>query len=138
MTVHGTRIFAQWIVATLDAGGLATELADKPAEATLDNGWAVVWPIAGGTVDGTLAAPNDDATPEVQVTCVAYYKDQTLWVVDRVRTLLAAAVPATLSDGRRVTRFEPVFAQPTLLRDNDVDPPTWYCPDRFAYRTTPT
>lgn len=137
MTIHGSRVFATWIVSTLTAGGVTARLGQKPATVATGAGWSVVYPIAGGTTEGTLQNPNEDATPDVQVTSVSYDAAQTLWQVDKVRELLLAAVPATLSDGRRVVFVEPTFADVSLSRDMDVTPPTFYCPDRFSWRTGP-
>lgn len=135
MSIHGSRVFALWVVDVLQDGGLAVALGGRPANVPTASGWGAVYPIAGGTVSGSIDDPNSDATPDVQVTSVSYQADQTLWHVDKVRELLLAALPADLSDGRRVLFGAPSFADVTLLRDNDVDPPTWYSPDRFSFRT---
>jgi len=58
-----------------------------------------------------------------------------MWMVDLVRVTLLAAVPATLSDGRKVIFVEPTFGGPTLIRDDDISPPVWYVPDRFSFRS---
>lgn len=136
MSVHGSRIFANWIKSVLVAGSVAAEIGVKPASVPTGAGWAVVYPIAGGVVEGTLDNPNEDATPDLQVTSVGTSAEQALWMVDRVRTLLLAATPATLTGGRRVLNVYIVWPDATLIRDDDTGgPPVWYCPDRFSYRT---
>lgn len=135
MSLHGSRVFAEWVVATLQAGGVAVALGGKPTTVPAKKGWAAVYPIAGGVVTGSIDDPNSDATPDVQVTSVSYNPGQTLGHVDLVREVLLAAVPADLSDGRRVIFGEPTWSDPTLMRDDDVQPSTWYCPDRFSFRT---
>jgi hypothetical protein len=135
VSIHGSRVFAAWVVDTLTDGGLAVALGEAPASVPANAGWGAVYPIAGGIVEGSLNEPNSDATPDVQVTSVAYQADQVLWHVDKVRELILAAVPADLSDGRRVTFVEPTWADPTLIRDDQKQPPTFYCPDRFTFRT---
>lgn len=135
MSLHGSRVFVKWVVGVLDAGGLEVALGGKPATVPAGSAWAAVYAIAGGTVSGTILDPNSDFTPAVQVTSVAYDPEQTLWHVDKVRELLLAAVPATLTDGRHVVFGEPAFSDPSLIRDNDVSPPAWYCPDRISFRT---
>lgn len=135
MSLHGNRVFAAWVKSTLAAGGVTVELGVKPKTVPAGSGYSVVYPIAGGVTDGTLENPNEDATPDVQVTSVGSSAEQTLWQVDKVRTVLLAAVPATLSDGRRVVFVEPTFGGPSLFVDNDVQPPVWYVPDRLSFRT---
>lgn len=137
MSIHGSRVFALWVVEVLTDGGLAVALGGKPTNVPAGKGWGAVYPLAGGTVDGSIGAPNADATPNVQVTSVSYNPEQALWHADKVRHFLLAAVPASLSDGRRVIYGEPSFSDPTLARDDDVSPATWYCPDRFSFMTTP-
>lgn len=136
MSLHGSRVFALWVVNVLTGGGLAVALGGKPATVAANKAWGAVYPIAGGTVEGPLGDPHSDSSPDVQVTSSAYNAEQALWHVDRVRQLLLAAVPATLSDGRHVILGEPSFSDPTLARDDDVAPPVWYCPDRLSFRTT--
>ena len=137
MSVHGSRVFATWVVSTLTGGGLAARLGMKPASVPSGAGWSVVYPIAGGIVDGTILDPNEDATPDIQVTSASYDATQTLWQSDKVRELLLAAVPATLSDGRDVIFVEPTWPDPTLARDEDVTPPVFFCTDRYSFRTAP-
>ena len=137
MSIHGSRVFARWIKSTLTAGGLTVEIGQKPATVATGAAWSVVYPIAGGTVSGTLENPNEDAVPDIQVTSVSYNAEQTLGQVDRVRALLLAATPAVLADGRSVIFVEPSFADASLARDNDVTPPTFYCRNRFSFRTAP-
>lgn len=137
MNLHGTRVFALWVVELLTNGGLSVALGAAPATVPANKAWGAVYPIAGGVSDGPMGSPNDDASPDIQVTSVATRPEQTLWHADRVRSLILAAIPATLPDGRRVILGEPSFAIPTLIRDDDAQPPEWYCPDRFSFMTTP-
>ena len=34
-----------------------------------------------------------------------------------------------------VLTIEPTFADVSLIRDDDVQPPVYYCPDRYSMRT---
>jgi len=135
MSVHGSRVFAKWVQSTLAGAGITAGLGVKPGSVPAGAGYAVVYPIAGGISDGTIQNPNEDATPDIQVTSVASTAEGALWMVDLVRVTLLAAVPATLSDGRKVIFVEPTFGGPTLIRDDDISPPVWYVPDRFSMRT---
>jgi hypothetical protein len=135
VSLHNSRVFAEWVKSTLVAGGIAAEIGIKPATVPAGAAWSVVYPIAGGVSDGTLESPSEDATPDIQVTSVARTAAHALEQVYDVRTLILAAIPATLSDGRRILFAEPTFADVSLIPDNDVQPPLYYCPDRFSMRT---
>ena len=146
MSIHGSRVFAQWVVATLRAGGLIVGEAMKPAGVPANAGYAIVYPIAGGRTDGTLDDPNEMAEPRIQVTSygVARYDDDTngmqqcQWVVDRVRALLNVALPVTLTDGRKVIQVSYPFADVSVIREDDTaGPPLFYAPDVIEFRTVP-
>ena len=135
--IHGSRVFADWVLGVLAGDGLWADLGKKPANVPAGNGWAVVYPISGGVTTGTLEHANEDVTPHIQVTSVGLAAEQALWVADRARALLLGAWPANLSDGRRVIFASTVFGEILLQRDDDSQPPVFYAIDRFIFRTAP-
>ncbi len=137
MNLHRSRAFTGWVIDVLKAGGLTVGYAQAPPSFPAGAGYVVVYPIAGGTTDGTLNDPLDDAMPNVQVTASSFKPEQTQWLVDKVRGLLAVAVPASLPDGRRVVKVDFPFADVTVGRDDDVQPPRFWAPDRMEFWTTP-
>lgn len=138
MSIHSERIMINWVIATLTAGGLTVGDGIAPATVPAGSGYLVVYSITGGTTFGSLEAPREDATPTVQVTSTSVLAEQTRWLVDRARTVLAAAVPSTMADGRRVIWIDFPLASVSVRRDDNVQPARWYAPDRFEFGTTPT
>ena len=137
MSIHSERVFIDWVVATLTAGGLSVGDGVAPTSTPTGAGYVVVYSIAGGITEGSLEAPRSDASPTFQVTSVASDQRQVRWLVDRVRSLFDVAVPVTLSDGRRVMWLDFPMSSVSIIRDDDVQPPTWYAPDRLGVGTAP-
>lgn len=137
MSIHGQSAFVDWVIDVLATGGLTVGDGVKPSTVPAGAGYVVVYSIAGGVTEGTVDDPNEDASPNVQVTSSSVRPDQCRWLADRVRTLLDAAVPADLSDGRRVFWIDFPVASMTMVRDDDVQPPRYAIPDRFELGTTP-
>lgn len=135
MTIHDGRVFSAWAKDVLEDGGLTVGYALAPASVPTGAGYVVVWPIAGGITEGTLDDPNHDATPNLQFSCSSLDPAQSEWLAAKVRTLLEAAVPAELADGRTVMFVEFPFGGETLLRDDDSQPPRYTVPARAQFRT---
>lgn len=136
-SIHKQGPFVDWVIGVLRAGGLTVGDGVAPANVPAGSGFCVVYSIAGGTTDGTVDDPNEDASPNVQVTSSSTLPEQVRWLGDRVRALLDAAVPGVLSDGRSVIWLNFPMASMTMLRDDDVQPPRFYVPDRFEVGSTP-
>lgn len=137
MSIHGHRVFTDWVAATLTAGGLNVGRSVAPPTHDPLKGYVVLHPIAGGVVSGSIDAPLDDASPNIQVTAVSNLESQALWLADRARTILNEAVPTLLSDGRRVLWLDFLMASPTVRRDDDIQPPKFVAIDRMEMGTTP-
>ena len=135
MTIHSERVFIDWVVGVLTAGGLIVGDAKAPTNPPANTGYVVVYSIAGGNTSGPLETPRSDAAPTFQVTSVSSDPRQCRWLVDRVRSLFNVAVPASLSGGRRVIWLDFPMSSVSVIRDDDVSPPTWYAPDRFEVGT---
>ena len=136
MSIHDERVFVDWVIATLTAGGLTVGDGEAPATVPADAGYVVVWSIAGGTTSGSIDAPRSDAAPNVQVSSFGKTARQARWLVSRVRTVLDAAVPSgALTDGRKVIWLDFPMASPTVIRDDDNQPPLYGAPDRFVMGT---
>lgn len=136
MSIHGERVFIDWVLGVLGAGGLSVGdgVAPSPPSPT-GSGYVVVYSIAGGVTEGSIDDPRSDASPNFQVTSVGTDPRQVRWLVDKVRSLLNVAVPATLADGRKVIWLDFPQASSSTIRDDDVSPPKWYAPDRFEMGT---
>lgn len=135
MTIHSERIFIDWVLGVLTAGGLSVGDGVAPTATPAGAGYVVVYSIAGGMVEGSLEDPRSDAAPTFQVTSVGTDPRQVRWLVDRVRTLFNVAVPAVLADGRKVIWLDFPMASTSTLRDDDVTPPKYYSPDRLEVGT---
>ncbi len=138
MNLHDERVFIDYIVSTLRAGGLTVGDSLAPASVPAGSGYVVVYSIAGGLTSGTLDAPLDDAEPNFQVTSSSTNVSQCRWLVARVRNLLAAAVPAVLAGNRKVIWIDFPMASVSVVRDDDVSPPRYGAADRFAMGTVST
>ena len=139
MSIHGERVFVDWVIAVLTDGGLTVGDATAPKCASPTGaGYVVVYSIAGGETMGSVDAPRSDAAANFQVTSVSSDPRQARWLVDKVRSLLDAAVPASLSAGRSVIWLDFPLASPSVLRDDNVQPPNYWAPDRFEVGTTPS
>lgn len=123
MSIHQSRPFLLWVKEVLTDGGVTVEIMKKPATVPTLQGYAVIYPVAGGTTEGSIDAPRSDASPNVQVTSFGRDEDQAMWLSDKVRTLLDAAVPATLPDGRKAIWMDFATASPTGTRDDKANPP---------------
>lgn len=135
MSIHDERVFIDWVISTLTAADLEVGDGEAPdAPAPLD-GYVVVHSIAGGITSGSVEAPRSDAAPNVQVSAFGRSARQARWLVAKVRTTIAAAVPATLTDGRKVIWLDFPMASVTVIRDDDSDPPMFHAPDRFEMGT---
>lgn len=137
MSIHRSRVFIDWLADLLEAGGLNVGRGEAPATHSAAAGYVVVYSIAGGVTRGSLDAPRSDAEPNVQISAVSLNHDQALALADRARSLVDAAIPATLDDGRRVIWLDYPMASPTLIRDDDVRPPKYTAIDRYEFGTTP-
>ena len=132
MNLHNGYELTTQIVAALEAAGLTVGRAVAPAGATPP--YVVVYPLTGGTFDGGLDAPNDDARPTYQLSSVSANAQQCEWLADKARTAMVSA-SLTLTD-RTVQKIDPVFTG-GVIRDDDVQPPLFYSPERFEVWTTP-
>lgn len=118
------------VIAKLQSFDLPVGDAKKPEGE--HNRYCVVYPIPGGSVSGTLENPNEDGELVVQVTCVAKFRDQAEWVVDKVMGLLDGITV----NGRFIARVY-VDTLSGVRRDDSVSPPLYSAFPRFRIMTTP-
>lgn len=137
MSIHKQGPFVDWLIGVLEDGDLTVGDGVAPPSVPSGAGFCVVYSIAGGSTDGTIDNPNEDASPNIQVTSSSFMPAQCRYLADRVRELVHAAVPADLSDGRRVFWINFPVASMTMVRDDDAQPPRYYIPDRVELGTTP-
>lgn len=135
MSIHQEGPFVGWLIGVLSGAGLTVGDGVKPAGAERAAGYCVVYSLAGGATSGSLEAPRSDAEVSVQVTSSGTTAEQVRWLADRVRTVLDAAVPAVLSDGRKVIWLDFATGSPPVTRENQADPVGYYSPDRFEMGT---
>jgi len=136
VSLHGQRVFIAWCISVLEDGGMTVGDGVAPTTVPDNSGYVVVYSIAGGITEGSIDEPNEDASPTFQITSVSSNPTQCRWLVDRARALFNAAVPATLSDGRKVIWLDFPMASTTIIRDDDAQPPAWYAPDRLIVGTS--
>lgn len=141
MSTHAARLVTDGVVAALEDAGLTVGDGEKPA----GGGWVgtagqsgfvpyvVVYPLAGGTVDGPIDGPAEDAYPLYQITAVGATRAQCEWAADTARDALLAGF---LLAGRRVAHVQVDMLGGTR-RDDQNQPPLWYSPDRYSITTTP-
>lgn len=125
-----TRALTDDIIAALEAGGLTVGDADGQE---LDPPYGVVFPI-GGLLDGSLANPDEDGESVVQVSAVGVSRRQAEWVRDEARAVMLAEPAVT---GRNVQRVS-VDNDVGVRRDDDVEPPQFFIPERYRILHTPT
>jgi hypothetical protein len=143
MNVHLGQALSQRILTVLRAAGLRAGHAVKPTTTpaagwvgSTFNGYVVLYPMSGGLVDGTIDNPNEDASVLYQITAVGATAEQTELVADRARVAITSGTyPAT--GGRSVLLVE-VDMVGGVSRDDDAQPPVYYQPDRYRFRTAPT
>lgn len=145
MTVraHASRTITDAIISSLEGAGLLVGDAEAPA----GHGWAgvpggsefrgyvVVYELSGGVTDGTIGEPDNDAEQVFQLTAVGATRDQCKWVADRARQVMLTAV-LTIAD-RTVMRVAVDMLGGTI-RDDDVQPPVFFSPDRYRVHSTPS
>ena len=134
---HDERTFIDWIVETLDDGGLTVGDSVAPSTADDATGYVVVYSVAGGEVGGSVDAPRSDTAPNVQITSSSTSPQQARWLAMKARTLLEAAVPATVGD-RQVIWIDFATASVTVARDDRLQPPRYFAPDRLEFGTVDT
>lgn len=131
------------VISALTTAGLLVGDAEKPVgggwqgtpgQSTF-RGYVDVWPIQGGWVDGSLADPNGDVQPDMQLTSVGATRAQAQTIARNARDALLAATFALTGRTVQLIRFD---FPGGVARDDDAQPPVFYVPDRFRIFTTPT
>lgn len=143
--VVAKRLVTNGLITMLTAGisvpGTTRKVGDNeaPPDASLDDGYAIVYTIDGGSFEGApLWAPEADAWLVYQVTSVGRKRDQAEWIADRVRlTLLSrvadggfqVAFPALA--GMQVTGREPDGTSPGVIPEGVTPNRVYNVPERF-------
>lgn len=135
MSLHKDRTFIAWLIGVLEAGGLTVGDAVAPMSVPVGAGYVVVYSIGGGQTSGSLDAPRSDAAVMAQLTSSSAWPEQARWLADKARELIDAAVPAVIGDGRKVLWLDFPLGSYTLSRDDDVQPPRYWIPDRVEFGT---
>lgn len=134
MNLHVGRVLTDQVIVVLEAAGLTVGRAHAPASVPAGSGYVVVYPLAGGTTDGDIYNPNDDALAYYQMTCIGSDARQAEWISDKVRVTIMSAT-FNLGD-RKVIEVEPVMLG-GLIRNDAVQPPNFYTTDRYTLWTSP-
>lgn len=106
----------------------------KPGESAFKP-YRVLYPIIGGTFEGPLGCPSDDASLIYQVTCVGRDRPQCEWIVDNTNDLLVEQ-PLTVA-GRSIMRVWCDMAGGGARRDDTVQPPVFIATPRYRVESTP-
>jgi hypothetical protein len=131
------------IIARLEAASLLVGDGEAPASGGWSGspgqstfvGYVDVHPIAGGDVDGTLAAPNSDAAPDYQLISVGATRAQAEFIGDDVReAMLSTAL--TDPSGRSIALLR-IDMLGGCIRDDTVQPAVFMVSDRYRVLTVP-
>lgn len=130
--VHVGRDLTDQVISELESAGLTVGRAEAPASVPANTGYVIVYPITGGSFDGDIYDPHGEARADYQLTSVGTSAEQCEWVADKAReTMIDASL--TLTD-RAVIWIDATFLG-GVLRDDDVQPPLFYSPDRYTVWT---
>lgn len=142
--IASLRTHTDAIVAKIEAQGLVTGDATDPDTAF---GWqstpgqsqfipyVIVYPLLGGTFDGSLGCPDDDAELLWQATCVGSTRTQCEWVLDEVNDALVGQI--VVVDSRAVKRIS-ADVLGGARRDDTVQPPTFIATPRYRALSVPS
>lgn len=97
--------------------------------------YVIVQPLPGGTFDGPLGCPDDDASLIWQVTCVGATRAQCEATADRVNSILVGQ-ELTVT-GRLIYRVWADMAGGGARRDDEVQPPVFIATPRYRVESTP-
>jgi hypothetical protein len=138
------------IIGALEEAGLVVgdargDVEPNSAGVPADGGWqgtpgdspfkpyVVVRRLPGGRLDGTIAAPNDDASLQYEVKAIGNTRDGAERVADTARTVMLAGPPI---EGRNTLRCY-LESDTGVQRDDLPKPPLFYSVERFRLDTTP-
>lgn len=136
MNVHSGRELTDDVIAILTAGGLTVGDAQAPANVPAGAGYVVVYPLAGGTVNGPLANPSDDADVPYQLNSLGTSRRQAEGIADRARTLMLSATNWSLP-GRVVSCVDIEMLGGVRRDDDTAAPAKFYTTDQYVITTTP-
>jgi hypothetical protein len=142
--VHQGRALTARILAVLQAAGLRAAVSGKSATAgwtgasnlSTFNGYVILYPTTGGSTSGTIDDPDEDADVLYQVTAIGADAGQVEWLADKARLAIKAGTYPPV-DGRSVVSVK-IDMIGGVERDDDVQPPVFYQPDRYRFMTAPT
>lgn len=145
MALASLRSHTDAIVASLSAAGLVVGDADDPEDA---HGWqgpiglsqfiryVIVYPMIGGTFDGSLGEPDDDADLLWQLTCVGHTRKACEATVDEALAVLVGQ--PLVVPGRSVSRVWSDLAGGAARRDDKaVGPPLFIATPRIRALSYP-
>lgn len=99
--------------------------------------YAVVYPLWRWGSDGPVDDSQADGVYVEQFTCVGRDTEGALWMRDTIRALLTRdALQDEWTDGT-VMRVDWVDGSGEVTRDDDLQPPMFYCTDRIDIGVTP-
>lgn len=145
MSLASLRTHTDAIIARLTAQGLVVGDGDDPSVAHAWQGgvgqssfigYVIVYPLLGGTFDGSLGEPDDDADLLWQLTCVGFSRKQCEKIVDDA---LAALIGHPLAvTGRSVSRLFADLAGGGARRDDTAaGPPLFIATPRVRAMSYP-
>jgi hypothetical protein len=132
------------VIAALETAGLLVGDGEKP----VGGGWedapresdfvpyVVVYSLLGGTTDGTIADPDDDAWPVFQLTSVGGTRGQAEWIGDVARSVMLSGSLVKVIGTRRCLRVL-IDVLGGAQRDDSEQPAIFYVPERYRLSTTP-
>lgn len=133
-SVLSSRPLYDRIVAVLEAADGLPAVGDGVAPDSAGQTWIVVHPLPE-TIDGTLGAPHQDATVEVQVSAWGAHRRMAQETRDRVRPVLLDTA-ALSTDDRRVLLVS-LQPGPTMPDHSTGSPSLWHAVDTYRLTTSP-
>lgn len=130
-TVHDPQAFYAAIVTRVATTGRPVGLAVAPANTS--GSYAVVYPLADESSEGSISDPTQVVEWAFQVTCVAPGATGAHWLQREVREVLHGHIPVVAGVG--TTPIELADGS-GLTRDDAADPVLFYSTDRFTAYTS--
>ena len=125
------------IIAALEADSLTVGDGEGgEVNGTITAPQIIVHLIPGGTIDGSIADPDEWADARFQLTAVGRVAAEARWYADKAATALEAN--AVTVAGRSIVRVRPVEPWGRVEVDHDVTPPLHYSTRTFGLFTFPT
>ena len=136
VTTPDTDLLTAAVIGVLETIGRPVGDAASPAGAPVDLApYVVLYPMWRRNPDGPVDDPEADTEYVYQLTCVGRDRQGAQVMRDQCRATLTRE-SLTVS-GTEIAAVWWDSGSGDVTRDDDLDPPLFYCTDRFVLSTTP-